>query len=62
MPPIVDMTAKIERVERILKALLQFCQRNSSRLEDKARQVNEYIVHKFFYILQEIICTSTSDY
>lgn len=34
-----EMTRRIERVDGILQALLQFCQRNSTRLEEKARQV-----------------------
>ena len=34
-----DMTSSLDKVEGILQALLQFCQRNSSRLEEKARQV-----------------------
>ena len=34
-----EVMVRVERVEGILQALLQFCQRNSSRLEEKARQV-----------------------
>ncbi len=33
------MLTRVEKVEGILQALLQFCQRNSGRLEEKARQV-----------------------
>ena len=35
-----EMSRKIEKVEGILQALLQFCQRNSSKLEEKAGQVS----------------------
>ena len=34
-----EMSRRLEKVEAILQALLQFCQRNSSGMEEKARQV-----------------------
>ncbi len=34
-----EMTRRLDRVEGILAALLQFCQRNSTKLEEKAGQV-----------------------
>ena len=38
-----EMSRRIEKVEGILQALLQFCQRNSSKLEEKAGQVSELV-------------------
>ncbi len=35
-----EMSRRLNRVEAILNALLQFCQRNSSKLEERAGQVN----------------------
>ena len=34
-----ELTKKVEKAEGILQALLQFCQRNSGRMDEKARQV-----------------------
>ena len=35
-----ELTKKVEKAEGILQALLQFCQRNSGRMDEKARQVS----------------------
>ena len=34
-----ELSKKVEKAEGILQALLQFCQRNSGRMDEKARQV-----------------------
>jgi hypothetical protein len=34
-----ELAKKVEKADGILQALLQFCQRNSGRLDEKARQV-----------------------
>ena len=34
-----ELIKKVEKAEGILQALLQFCQRNSGRMDEKARQV-----------------------
>ena len=34
-----ELVKKVEKADAILQALLQFCQRNSGRLDEKARQV-----------------------
>ena len=44
-----ELSKKVEKAEGILQALLQFCQRNSSRMDEKARQVNtEHLLYKFW--------------
>lgn len=37
-----ELSKKVEKAEGILQALLQFCQRNSGRMDEKARQVASY--------------------
>ena len=39
-----ELTKKVEKAEGILQALLQFCQRNSGRMDEKARQVGVVIL------------------
>ena len=34
-----ELAKKVEKADGILQALLQFCQRNSGRMDEKARQV-----------------------
>lgn len=34
-----ELSKKVEKADGILQALLQFCQRNSGRMDEKARQV-----------------------
>ena len=38
-----ELTKKVEKADGILQALLQFCQRNSGRMDEKARQVGVVI-------------------
>ena len=35
-----ELSRRVEKTESILQALLQFCQRNSGRMDEKARQVS----------------------
>ena len=39
-----ELTKKVEKADGILQALLQFCQRNSGRMDEKARQVGVVIL------------------
>ena len=39
-----ELSKKVEKADGILQALLQFCQRNSGRMDEKARQVSYIIV------------------
>ena len=39
-----ELTKKVEKADGILQALLQFCQRNSGRMDEKARQVGVMIL------------------
>ena len=39
-----ELAKRVEKADGILQALLQFCQRNSGRMDEKARQVGVVIL------------------
>ena len=51
-----ELNRRVEKAEGILQALLQFCQRNSSRLDEKARQVRHLIIIVSVVVNKYILC------